>query len=145
MNDFWSRKRDELQAKGELPVPRSEPVSGPWWAHGTNLLPRQEIEPQQPVQRRAEAPREGGCPNCQSGDYSRATSSTAARCFDCGYVQGRQLNAPNMPSGLLSSGAQTLQVRQLGSQGGHFGRSVAEINANAAVLEQSANGRTKLG
>ena len=147
MNDFWTRKREELQQKGELPKPHV-PVTqsnGPWWAYPEQTATQEPNVPQQPAQSHTgprPRPSEGSCPHCQSGNYMKPSSSMAARCFDCGYTDGRQLNELNLP-GIASPDAATLKVKQI-QQGGHFGSSVQEINQNNAVLEQSAQGRTKL-
>lgn len=143
MSDFWTKKREELQQKGELPKPALPPrqSSAPWWAEGTRILPEQRSVPQEASQSRTR-PTGPFCPFCQSENYMKPSSSMAARCFDCGHVEGRTLNEPNLP-GISSPDAATLKVKQI-QQGGHFGRNVAEINANNAALEQSAQGRAKL-
>jgi hypothetical protein len=149
MSDFWSRQKEKLQNEGVIPAPRT-PVTqsnGPWWSHGTNLVPRTEQaqEPlQQPTRPVPSASRTDVCPNCGSGNYSKPSTMAAARCFECGHVDGRQLNDTNLMPGLIQHGdVKTLAVRQIAS-GGHFGRSVAEINANNAVLEQSAQGKAQV-
>src|SRR5882724_4734662 len=105
MSDFWSRKRDELQARGELPPPqRSELVSGPWWSDGTTLLQQSQITAPESSEPRTE-PSDGldghdvskaahlrassNCPRCNKTDFMKVSSSVAPRCFSCGYVEGR--------------------------------------------------------
>jgi hypothetical protein len=73
----------------------------------------------------------------------KPSATISARCFDCGYTAGRQLNELELP-GIASPDATRLKVKQLDS-GGHFGRSAAEIAQNNAVLEQSAHGKAKVG
>jgi len=150
MPDFWARKKQELQKEGKLPVPRPSVMAsdGPWWQDPRETTRQAPKEPQGPSQGRAQAPRPGeygqvSCPHCRSGNYSKPSPSTASRCFECGYVDGRQLNEPNLP-GIAVTDAPSVKTRQLSSQG-HFGRSAAEIAENNAVLEQSAQGRAKLG
>lgn len=142
MNDFWTKKRQELQENGMLYTPKPSVTAhkGPWWQEPREDTTQPEIASHRPSQGRTEALGER-CPHCGSGDYTKPSPSIAARCFDCGYVHGRQLNEPNLPG--ITSDAPRIQTKQLES-GGHFGRSLAEINENNAVLEQSAQGRTRL-
>ena len=171
MSDFWTRKKEELQAKGELPSPRrSEPISGPWWADGTSLLQQRQNEPQnQPESRPGASESRPGtvdghdvskashlkasseCPRCQSNDFMKVSSSTAPRCFSCGYVGGRQLNDENLMTGIIDpSSVATLKVRQTADGGSsrdarHMGGSVADIAHNNAILEQSSQGKANVG
>jgi hypothetical protein len=143
MSDFWTRKREELQKEGVIPTPR-QPVTqsdGPWWQAPRQPTQEQPNVSQRPSQGRTEVHGQP-CPNCGSGNYWAPETSTANRCFDCGYVHGRQLNEPNLP-GIATTDAPRVKTKQL-EQSGHFGSSVAEINQNNAALEQSAQGRTKL-
>lgn len=142
MSDFWSRKKAELEQTGQIPSKqRSEPISGAWWQEPVSDTRETSKEPQRPSEGRTELSG-NPCPNCHSGNYHKPTPSTAARCFDCGYVDGRQLNEPNLSS-IVSTGVPSVRTKQLAS-GGHFGSSVAEINHNNAVLERSAQGREKI-
>jgi len=145
MSNFWERKREELQREGVIPAPKPSVVSrdGPWWADPGNHKTAPVQEAQRPLQPREGESRQLLCPHCHSDNYMKPSSSVSARCFDCGYTSGRQLNELELP-GIASPDATRLKVKQLPSQG-HFGRSVAEINANNAALEQSAHGKTKIG
>jgi hypothetical protein len=141
MPDFWTRKKEELQEQGVIPVPRPQPdFHGPWW----QVAPEARQAAQQP-QGPSQPPTGASgtqCPHCSSGNYMKPSPSISARCFDCGYTAGRQLNELELP-GIASPDANKLKVKQIDT-GGHFGRSVAEINHNNQVLEQSASGRAKL-
>ncbi len=142
MSDFWSRKKEELQEQGVIPSPKPQPhFHGPWWQVAP-VVRLDEKQPQGPPQSHAR-PSGPACPHCHSGNYAKPSSSIAARCFDCGYTEGRQLNKLNLP-GIATPDARTLKVKQIDTSA-HFGRSVAEINQNNAVLEQSAQGKTKVG
>jgi len=144
VSDFWTRKKEELQQDGTLPTPRPSVMATdrPWWAEGTKILPEDRNTPQRPSEPRTGRTDEAACPHCRSGNYMKPSSSISARCFDCGYTSGRQLNELELP-GIASPEAATLKVKQIQS-GGHFGRSTAEIAQNNAALEQSAQGRAKL-
>lgn len=167
MSDFWSRKKEELQAKGELPPSkRSEPVSGPWWSEGTTLLQQRQNEAQsQPesrtgpsdgldghdVSKAAHLRASSNCPRCNKTDFMKVSAATAPRCFSCGYVEGRQLNDENLMSGIVDpSSVNTLKVRQTSDGGGardarHMGGSAADIAYNNAILERSAQGKAQIG
>lgn len=109
MPDFWDRKRDELYPDRRAPVTVASTGNGAWWQQTTGLP---AIQPQQPLQSRAEADgridghdvSQAGilkgnaeeCPNCPvdpstgiRGNMYRPTKSSALRCFDCGYIDGR--------------------------------------------------------
>lgn len=155
MTDFWDRKREELQTKGELPKPKPTVMqsNGAWWMVDNSLRGNQ-LEPPRPsedhtdpyeghdVSRAEHLRQKDRCPECGSGDYFKTSAATAARCWTCGHVEGRRLNEPNMPS-IVSTDARTLQIRQT-QGGGHFGRTAEEIHHNNAILEQSAQGRTNI-
>ena len=143
MNDFWSRKREELQKEGVIPTPRPSVMKqdGAWWMTDSNLRGNPQ-EPQNPPQPRPGETRQTSCPHCHSENYMKPSASITARCFDCGYTAGRELNELELP-GIAPPDANKLKVKQLPSQG-HFGRSKAEINQNNAALEQSAQGKAKL-
>lgn len=160
-SDFWSKKRLQLQQQGKLPQPRQEPVktSGPWWAdeptqpatkesgmvtgvvEGTaHLIEQQEHDFSKAMHLKDKS---GHCPNCTSGNFMNTSASYAARCFDCGYTQGRELN--DLDVFALSPDAQTINVKQTRSaQGKREGTSLADINAANAVLERSAQGKATI-
>lgn len=81
----------------------------------------------------------------------KPSASAATRCFSCGYVDGRQLNDPDLMSGIVNpSSVQTLHVRQTADGGDirtggrdrrHMGGSAADIAYNNSLLEKSAQGR----
>lgn len=173
-NDFWQRKKEELQQKGELPMPRPGPVraSEPWWADGTSLLQTRARGPENPLQGQLELPgtvdghdvsramhlkASSECPMCYAGrpgdkkpGLMRPLPSSVARCMSCGYAEGRQLNDPDMLSSAVVSDVATLNVKQTPDGGSrknstHLGATGADIAYNNAVLEQSLTGKVTIG
>ena len=160
MTDFWERKRQELQKEGKLPQPRPEPVRAPgqpWWAEGSTLVPQPPQASQDASPGRAEGTegrdfsramhlrsKEGSCPMCSSSEFMRPSATAAARCFACGYVQGREVNDLAVFS-VASPDAATIRVRQVEAAHGYKpGNSVADINAANAALESSAIGKARI-
>lgn len=153
--DFWELKRQQLQQQGKLPQPRQEPVKykGAWWAEETETetLVHGPTREQQVIQdsnhdfSKAQHLRSnaGNCPNCGSGNYVSPSASSANRCFDCGYIAGREVN--NLDTFSVAADVRTVQVRQASStQGLRIGTSAAEINAANARLIQSEHGKAKI-
>ena len=49
MSSFWERKRAEYQGQHQQPYTGPVgPSDGPWWAKGTQLIPQQGVQDQQP-------------------------------------------------------------------------------------------------
>lgn len=111
MSDFWARKLAEM---GGVPPRPQQPQRGglgpdgtPWWASRTysptheNQQPAQTWEQQQgpkpdvvtvqdqqqymPRRAPGSAKVDTTCPGCGGGHYYKATPSTQAHCFTCGY------------------------------------------------------------
>jgi hypothetical protein len=107
--DFWARKL----AKEQPPVqPRVDP-NQPWWrvASPVPQQPAQQVQPEtvQPEgeynPRKLMHTKSGGiCPDCGGNNFFRGTSNTARRCFECGYVEGRDIADPNRPMGMTAEG-----------------------------------------
>lgn len=155
MTDFWQKKREQLQQQGKLPQPRQEPVrNGPWWDETGNIT-RQPIDnqPQQQYDSNQEPQHDfskathlqskaGSCPNCGSGDYVKPSATVAARCWNCGYIDGRQVN--DLDTFVALQDAKTIQVKQTASAHGIKLGSTPDKNQMAllnAQLEASANGK----
>lgn len=69
--------------------------------------------------------------------------SSAPRCFDCGYIAGREVNDLNTFTAVAD--VQSVKVKQIASaEGLRLGRSVAEINAANAKLQLSERGKAKI-
>lgn len=61
--------------------------------------------------------RSGRCPDCDSGNFGRGEDrSRAMRCFDCGYVEGRNISDINRPIGATSD-QPAQRARQVSSGG----------------------------
>lgn len=162
--DFWTRKRQELQAKGELPQARTEPTRvGTWWDEeghitGTKATP-EPVNYYDPKESYSLATglldssrdfskathlksKAGDCPNCGSGDYVKPSALVVARCWNCGYTEGRVTN--DLDTFVAMPDARTLSVRQLdGAHGIKLGsrpdkNEMAYMNAQ---LEASASGK----
>lgn len=160
MSDFWSRKKEELQREGKLPMPRPGPVKaleGPWWAEGSSLLQTRNRAPENPLQGELELPgvvdghdvskaahikAQSVCPSCGAGGPAsdpkltglmKATPSTAAQCGSCGYVEGRKINDDGIMSGILNpSSVRTLNVKQTGDGGTN--KNSTHLGATAADI-----------
>jgi hypothetical protein len=139
MSDFWERQRAKVAAQNPPPSP---PVSDvPWWAQGTNLVPHarqpENAAPAQP-QGQADTNRIDGhdisraeflrgkaeeCPQCPvnpdtgiRGNMFKTSSSAAWRCFDCGYVDGREIHDISLPITATAEGP-ARRARQIEGQG----------------------------
>src|SRR5580692_5774847 len=97
-SNFWQRKVQELS-----PAPPPSPVKPdePRW----RIVPQQqENKPLVPLTAdehdfsKARSNRQkSACPECDSGNYMKVTPASAARCFECGYVDGRFIADPGRP------------------------------------------------
>lgn len=160
--DFWAKRREQLQQQNPQPQPRQEPVrNAPWW-DDTGTITQQGIDkqqqdpytvttgqPQQDEHDYSKAThlksRAGSCPNCGSGNYVKPSATIATRCFDCGYVEGRQVN--DLDTFVALQDAKTIQVKQADSAHGIRLGSSPDKNQIAmanAELEASANGKTRI-
>lgn len=163
-NSFWDRKRAQLQQEGKLPVPRQPVTShGAWWQdeqseHNPALksynglaatpvsqqVPNDNHDYSKATHLKSSA---GNCPNCNSGDYVKPSASTAARCWNCGYIDGRQVNdLDTMP---ITADVKTVSVRQTADGGAQKYRaristSPAELARAGMELEQSFIGRARV-
>lgn len=59
--------------------------------------------------------RTGGCPECGSGNWMRPSASVAARCFDCGHVEGRDFDLS--AQGAISRNAPATATKQVATGG----------------------------
>src|SRR5215469_17891550 len=92
---FFAKKRQELQRNN----PQASKIPDtPWW-QDPELSKSRSHEPAEPTGMPSDFSKANhlrgskpNCPNCGSEDSMKPTSSTAARCFDCGYIQGREVN-----------------------------------------------------
>lgn len=153
--DFWDLKRQQLQQQGKLRVQRQEPPKpgGAWWSDETghnsfyqrgyeagltDSSPEHDFSKAQHLRDKS-----GACPNCSSGNYVSPGASSANRCFNCGYIQGREINDLNTFAAVAD--VRTVKVRQAASaQGLRMGRSAAEINQANAKLALSEHGKAKI-
>lgn len=72
--------------------------------------------PQYPAQQPVAPTRApSGCPECGSGNWMQPNSSTAARCFDCGHVDGRDFDLS--ANGSISNNAPSRATKQVASGG----------------------------
>jgi hypothetical protein len=151
---FFDKKRQELQKN--LPPSPSRSLDRPWWQDPDYTKPDNRVPTDEPQMAdgvhdfsRADhlKSNRGNCPNCGSTSFVKPGASAAARCFDCGYIEGRQVNDLDTLNIMApSSEARTLHVRQTADGGAHryrarIGRSASDINRANAELEQSAQGK----
>lgn len=85
------------------------------------------------------------CPGCGSGNYMKPTSSSAPRCFNCGYVDNRDIHEFGAPLSAVSDAGASRHARQI-STGGFRGdiKSGLEAAQMNAQLEASAVGRSSV-
>ena|ERR1700728_2284425 len=158
-NTFWERKKQQLQQEGKLPAPRQPVTShGAWW-QDEQPVPKQNDNPMQSPLHAVSADghdfskathlssKAGNCPNCGSGDYVKASASTAARCWACGYIDGRQVN--DLDTLPISADVRTVAVRQTADGGSaksriRISRNPAELARASMELEQSFIGRARV-
>jgi ribosomal protein S27AE len=153
--NFFQKKRQQLQK--ENPQLFSQKSNLPWW-QDANYTQSNRDRPTEPMDAvddgqhdysRADSLKSnaGNCPNCASSSFMKPSSSAAARCFDCGYIQGREVNDLNTLDVTISEvAAPRLQVKQTADGGaqkyrGRFSKSGNELRMASAELEQSANGK----
>jgi len=153
---FWEKKRQELQSQGKLPTPRHEPVPNTVWWSDDNSSERQarrgqltELPDSYQEHDYSRAThlhsKEGNCPNCNSANYMKPSSSGAARCWNCGYINGRQVNDLDTMS--VIADVHTVKVRQTEDGGAskyraRIGKTAAEIAAVNRELELSNMGKS---
>lgn len=77
----------------------------------------------------------GRCPDCDSPRFGRSTNSSAPRCFDCGYIEGRNIADANRPIGATTSSMPTRNARQISKMNvlDDTGRPVGIVNAAGGV------------
>ena len=108
--DWWNRKMANRES------PRVEPLPPTPIAQPRALAQPQYQHPQQQVAPRTGPPvRAGRCPECDSGNWMRPTSSVAARCFDCGHVEGRDFDLS--AQGTISKQGPATATKQVPSGG----------------------------
>lgn len=152
---FFARKRQELQASS----PQSHGHAAntvPWWQDPeyTRSNRDQPTEPIETVNEQHDFSRadhlrssSSNCPNCNSASFMKPSASAAARCFDCGYIQGREVNDLDTLNIMApSTEARTLKVRQTADGGAQkyrarISRNASDIRQANAELEQSYTGR----
>lgn len=138
-NDFWARKlAKEQKLNPRVPQAQAQvPSDQPWWRTAPAPTQVQAVSQEtvygQPNQKVmigdieitldangeynprgvSHKRRSGRCPECDSGNFGRGEdTSRAARCFDCGYVEGRSIADSNRPIG-ISSDAPAQKTRQI--------------------------------
>src|SRR5579859_7151424 len=130
---FFARKRQEQQQQN--PSRKLSNDTKPWWQDTNYTQP----EISEKVNDSATSPshpsrsirNDGNCPNCNSGSFVKPSSTSAARCFDCGFIEGRQVNDLDTLNIMSpSADARVLHVRQTADGGAHKYR--ARISRNAA-------------
>jgi hypothetical protein len=147
---FFARKRQELQKN--QPPSNSRPLDRVWWQedtlneHRKDFTPKEVIDDNHDFSRAEHLKKSGKCPNCNSTSFMKPSSSGAARCFDCGYIEGRQVNDLDTLNIMSSQDAKTLHVKQTADGGAQkyrarISRDANEIRMANAELEQSANGK----
>lgn len=127
MSTFWERRLAETKQAQREAVAQADV---PWWAQGTSLIRTAPIlaqavsEPQTVLQQRMQpVVQDNSCPECGSGNYMQPPdSSRASRCFDCGYVKGREIRDSNRPGSGIVPGSvhQAKQTVAGGSSGSNY-------------------------
>lgn len=159
--DFWARKaakQQQAQAPQGVQAPRQvlmPRVDQPWW----RVVPDQPTSQQMPQQvddrqhdfSKAVSNRQNSrCPNCDSGNFMKVTSSTAARCWECGYVEGREIADVGRPLGNTSDGGparnarQVQNVRILDGQGRDTGQRISS-NGNRGNISTASEAAAYVG
>jgi predicted Zn-ribbon and HTH transcriptional regulator len=112
---FWERKVARIQQEKGIVPPQPVNRDAPWW----NQVPVQQTPQAQPQQtaghdftKALHLKQESNCPECGSGNFMKSSPSSARRCFDCGYVDGRSISDPNRPLGMTSDGSAGNKARQ---------------------------------
>jgi hypothetical protein len=162
---FWARKiAKERQAQG-LPVDQTpQSVSNqPWWQISSGTPQQVSNIPQEVQQlpngnrkvmltndiaveldangeyrpRKASHLRNSGyCPECDSANFGRGSNpSDAMRCFDCGYMQGRNIADANRPIGITSTDGKSYRARQITTMNvvDNTGRAIGVTDAAAGT------------
>jgi len=156
MVDFWAKKRQQLEQEGKLPTYQPQPITrGPWWegddrAHQT-VQQTQQADPDTTHHdfSRADSLRSkvGNCPNCNGTNFVKPTSSSAARCWNCGYIEGRQVN--DLDTFALGESTNTLSIRQTADGGAQkyrarMSHSASDLAQANMELEASLLGKAKI-
>jgi hypothetical protein len=151
--DFWARKEAKNNPQ-PLPVPQSDQ---PWW----RIVPQQSVNQQMPAQQEVEErghdfskaasrKQSSRCPECDSGNFMKVTSSTAARCWECGYVEGREIADVGRPLGNTADGGparstrQVQNVRILDGQGRDTGQKISS-NGNRGNISTANEAAAYVG
>lgn len=137
--DFWNKKRQEMQPQQPV-TNRLLSHNSAWWQENQMQAPQiqQQLPDEHDFSKATSLKSLDKCPNCYSGNYVKSSASVAARCFDCGYIDGRQVN--DLDTMAITADVATVKVRQAasahGSRIGHTAASINEANANLARSEQ---------
>jgi hypothetical protein len=151
---FFQKKRQEQQKQNPSPNYQG---NLPWWQDPDYTRSNRD-RPTQPIETVKDSNHDysradhlksntGNCPNCGSGSFVKPGASAAARCFDCGYISGREVNdLDTMNIMALNGDAKTLHVKQTADGGAQKYRARISRDANAirlanAELEQSYTGK----
>jgi hypothetical protein len=151
---FFQKKRQEQQKQN--PSQRLPGDIKPWWQDPdyTKSNKDRPTEPMEAVDDNRDFTRadhlrsgSGNCPNCNSTSFIKPSASSTARCFDCGYIDGRQVNDLDTLNILAPSvEARTLHVKQTADGGAQkyrarISRNGDEIRMANAELEKSFAGK----
>lgn len=146
MIDFWDRKRQELYPQRALEVQRSEP----WWQR--NTVPQKLVTPPvQPGQQQLDLGYVDGhdvskadilkgnaeeCPRCPrdprsgiAGNMYRPSRNAAMRCFDCGFIDGRDMGEGQSRIATVQGATQTAkQTASGGAVVGNFHGNITSVH-----------------
>jgi hypothetical protein len=135
--DFWARKVAKVQQEKGIVPPQTVNRDTPWWSQAS-VPQTPQTQPQQPTghdfSKALHLKQESNCPECDSGNYMKVTASSARRCYECGYVEGRSIADPNRPLGMTSDGSMGNKARQTQAGGGR----VDNYHGNITTASQAA-------
>jgi len=124
---FWERQAAKQRLANPTPGtvnegrPLTPKVDRPWWDMNvpTSSVPvsQPEVPQEHDFSKATNLKQRMTCPDCGGNNYWKVTPSTAARCFECGYVDGRQIADINRPIGRTSDGSIGNKTRQTDSGG----------------------------
>jgi hypothetical protein len=144
---FFAKIRQQQQKQNPVPQRNQEL---PWWQDQTYTGKQAEQEPvvetEHDFSKATSLSQKNNCPNCNSSDFMKPSSSAAARCFSCGFTQGRELN--NLDTiNIMSSDAKTVKIKQTADGGAQkyrarISKNADEIRQANQELEQSLIGRS---
>lgn len=112
--DWWARKmREPVTPPVPMPEVRQPGRPAPMPSYPSPATPPVPMPAYSPPQARSAAQHDR-CPSCGGDNFLKANSTVAARCYTCGYVEGRDYQQETFSP---SPANITKATRQLPSEG----------------------------